>query len=173
MLCLSYFYLHWIVLTYLFFYFFKERKGFKYSINNNTETIYYYHLVKLLKIHEMLISKKTSVYKQLIKNLFSILIFIKREQKKNIHIQFYITTVSLIRYFVYNIFIYLTHSSGYVTQSVIHLYLCHASHPIGGVKANPLSRQVTPWSKTANAATVTAIEFSIVSGCCKINTVGT
>lgn len=59
---------------------------------------------------------------------------------------------------------YLTHSSGYVSQSVMHLYLCHASHPIGGVKANPLSRPVTP---TASPATVTAIKkFSIVSGVC-------
>lgn len=30
------------------------------------------------------------------------------------------------------------HSSGYVSQSVIHLNLCHAIHPIGGVRANPL-----------------------------------
>jgi hypothetical protein len=35
---------------------------------------------------------------------------------------------------------YLTQSSGYATQSTIQRYLSQASHPIGGVRASPLSR---------------------------------
>jgi len=36
--------------------------------------------------------------------------------------------------------IYLTHSSGYFTQSTKQRYLSQANHPIGGVRASPLSR---------------------------------
>jgi len=39
--------------------------------------------------------------------------------------------------------IYLTHSSGYCTQSTKQRYLSQASHPIGGVRASPLSRPNT------------------------------
>jgi hypothetical protein len=35
---------------------------------------------------------------------------------------------------------YLTQSLGYATQSTIQRYLSQASHPIGGVRASPLSR---------------------------------
>jgi len=38
----------------------------------------------------------------------------------------------------------LTQSSGYASQSVMHLYRCHASHPIGGVRASPLSSPSIP-----------------------------
>jgi hypothetical protein len=39
--------------------------------------------------------------------------------------------------------IYLTHSSGYFTQSTKQRYLSQANHPIGGVRASPLSRPDT------------------------------
>lgn len=38
---------------------------------------------------------------------------------------------------------HLTHSSGYATQSTKQRYLCQANHPIGGVRASPLSRPDT------------------------------
>jgi hypothetical protein len=38
---------------------------------------------------------------------------------------------------------YLTHSSGYATQSTKQRYLSQANHPIGGVRASPLSRPDT------------------------------
>jgi hypothetical protein len=39
--------------------------------------------------------------------------------------------------------IYLTQSLGYATQSTIQRYLSQANHPIGGVRASPLSRPDT------------------------------
>jgi len=38
---------------------------------------------------------------------------------------------------------YLTHSSGNATQSTKQRYLSQANHPIGGVRASPLSRPDT------------------------------
>lgn len=37
--------------------------------------------------------------------------------------------------------LYLIHSSGRVSQSIMHLYRSHVNHPIGGVSAKPLSRE--------------------------------
>lgn len=43
------------------------------------------------------------------------------------------------------------HSSGNVSQSIMHLYLCQDIHPMGGVRARPLSRAKLDFhSKVAN-----------------------
>lgn len=48
--------------------------------------------------------------------------------------------------------------SGSFLQSVLHLNLSHASHPIGGVLARPLSR---PFAKLAPSVTVKQIPTTI------------
>lgn len=45
----------------------------------------------------------------------------------------------MLIYLFFIFFYYLTHSSGKVSQSIVHRNRCHASQPIGGVKAKPLS----------------------------------
>lgn len=55
---------------------------------------------------------------------------------------------------------YLIQLCGSLTQSVLHLNLSQANHPMGGVRANPFSRACTPplhTKATVNARSLAAV----------------
>lgn len=60
--------------------------------------------------------------------------------------------------------------SGSFLQSVLHLNLSHANHPIGGVKANPLSNpDIFPNRHSTNTVQKQDFQDAIINRCCNGN----